>query len=309
MLIKWFIFATCLFVVGWLRCSTLLSFGGVLWFSDENWLSQVMLLFRVLAGIIELLILLVLVLEWVVLRNKRDVTHWLAYLLLFSHLCLRMALVYHDLSSVLWRVVITHLCRLCEWSSNHLAVVILISWIVTGSFVWLVSALLSHCNIVLAYFLFERCILTLICCSLAYWINFPHSNHWILTLRILWLIRVLCGNISRCDLLILLINVDPIVILLLIIICCLLFTISLLRKANHWSLSLVGVDVIRSWILLPSGWISHGASSYIVYPKLILIEWIHCWLIYRYHFSGREKHRIHIIQVHLLKLGILEFLL
>ena len=261
------------------------------------------MLFLLLAWIIKLFGLL-LVLETVILRDQGNVTHWLTNLLLFGHLSLRMSLLPNHLASVLWRIIIAHFGRLSQWPSLKLLVLSLICVILSRILDRLLSAM-SHRHVMWRYFLFKACVLTSVCSSLTDGVDFAHGDHWAFDRRLLLRLLCLCRAVLTWGhFLVLLINIYPVMIILLIWIRSVFGTvpITFLREA-HLLGALCLILAFASW------WHCHGLTLHISHTHLVLVERAHSLSINWHNFPCREKHRVDVIQMHLLQLGILKFLL
>ena len=227
--------------------------------SDQNRLSQVMLLLLVLTCIVKvLLITSLLVFEGVILWNEWDVSYWLAYLLLLCHLCLWMSLFAHNLASILRWVVIANLGCLCKWPSNDLWMLGLVCWVTIGSFIRLIGTMSHLYHVVLTYLLLEWSVLTRVCSSLADRVYLSHLYHRVLHLSVwLLLVRSLIA-ITWGNLLILLINIYQAVVVLLLMQVTFIevVLVTILWKAYHRCLC--RISLLYPW------WNCHRSSGNVI---------------------------------------------
>jgi len=128
--------------------------------------------------------LLLLFFEREIVRNKRDISHWLPNLVLFYLLCwlmiFNLCIVVKRLllSSGLWWIIIADFRSLCLRPLFHgRSLIMFINWFTISLFGVSddVFLLLSNGT---AFLSLEAGVLASVCGRLTHWVNFSHLDHW-----------------------------------------------------------------------------------------------------------------------------------
>lgn len=186
-----------------------------------------------------------------------------------------------NFASVLRRIIVTYFCCLSKWSIFYL----MLLYNIKLSFLFISFHCLWMTLFWDIHFLIKWCVLTSICSSFTYRIDFSHLNHWLFylnwTLRLnIWIILLIfhhCMLLSPW-----IFQINPILILLSIVH---IFIHMILLKIDHRSLI---------WVCLFLPWRYRHSHTTNIPNDLIFIKRYHL-LTSRNDFSSWEKHWIYVI--------------
>ena len=285
----------------WFICvqSFVMLFRLSFWFTaDQHWLSKLMIF--LLVSVMCWLSLIVLLritfkfrltlFEWEVVRNQRNVTHWLTNR---SLLCLSFWtwITFHTFL-VRWWIVITYICCIWNWFSWHHFLLGLWINLVFHLIVFLLCVTLIHLSLDshwVAFLSVDWRVFTPSCCCSTYWINLSHLYHWSFNLKrllscrdvILWvcshllLINTLGGIMFSIDCNIWLV--------------CMQNRLSCASICDNICVSCLKCSLSDNWVMISS-------------HCFVLVCMKSAKLPIRTCLSSWEKHWVKIVNMHLLKL-------